>query len=229
MAHPQINHCSRPCQLVLLLLFSRAYAGPLDAGAQVIDRAVALIDGRVLTWSELDFEARVFLIYRGGVEAASAPLDMDVLRPSLETAIQQRLQTAEADKLMAYPLDDGELETAVVQFRRRFKSERDLAAFLARHEADGEVLAGVLKRMLRSERILEGKLKLKAQVSEGEARRVQAANPELAQLPLPSVRQRLMAIRFSELAATELKVLRKNGAVRLLGPFGPNAADAGTP
>lgn len=90
-------------------------------------------------------------------------------------------------------------------------------------------MAAVLKRMLRSERILEGKLKLKAQVSESEARRVQAANPELAELPLASVRQRLMAIRFSELAETELKVLRKTAAVRLLGPFGPGAPDAGTP
>lgn len=195
----------------------------------MVDRAVALVDGRVLTWSELEFETRVFLIYRGGVEAATAGLDMEVLRPAIETAIAQRLQVAEADKLMAYPLEDGELETAVVEFRRRFRSERELADFLARHEADGEALAAVLKRMLRSERILEGKLKLKAQVSESEARRVQAATPALADLPLSSVRQRLMAQRFADLANAELKVLRKNAAVRLLGPFGAQVADAGVP
>lgn len=212
----------------MLLFCVSGHAAPPEGGVQVIDRAVALIDGRVLTYSELDFEARVFLIYRGGVEAATAPLDMEVLRPALETAIQQRLQTAEADKLMAYPLDEGELEGAVVEFHRKFRSERDLAAFLGRHEVDGEALAAVLKRMLRSEHILEGKLKLKAQVSESEAKRAQAASPELADLPLPAVRQRLMTQRFKELADAELKVLRKNAQVRLLGPFGPGS-DAGLP
>src|SRR6478736_150818 len=54
---------------------------PWVAGAEptVIDRSVALVNGQVMTLSELDFEARVLLIYAGGTEAATAPLDLPVL------------------------------------------------------------------------------------------------------------------------------------------------------
>src|SRR5438105_3723364 len=94
--------------LVLLCLPQLAAAEP-----KVLDRSVALVNGQVMTLSELDFEARVLLIYAGGTEAATAPLDQPVLRDSLEELITHRLLSSEAEQLGAYPLEDGELEAAV--------------------------------------------------------------------------------------------------------------------
>jgi hypothetical protein len=59
----------------------------------------------VLSWSQLDFEARVMLIDRGGVEAVTAPLDAATIQNALDLAIAQRAATAEADKLNAYPVE----------------------------------------------------------------------------------------------------------------------------
>src|SRR5687767_5349565 len=102
MVRPQANQPRQTRQWLLVFLIL-----PLLGVAQpkLIDRSVALIDGRVLTLSELRFEARVLLIHGGGVEAAFRDLDFTTLRSVLDSVIGQRLEIAEADKLTAYPLE----------------------------------------------------------------------------------------------------------------------------
>lgn len=202
-----------------LPLVAWAQGGPAKAEGEVYDRAVASVDGRVVTQSQLEFEARVLLVNAGGVEAAFEPLDRETLGRSLELVINQRLALVEADKLDAWPLEPGELERAVAVFRARFPDEGRFRAFLDGQDADVNELAEVLKRSLRAQRALDGKLRLKAQVSEADARREQAARPELKGLPLDMVRQKLFAERFTELVKAELKQARKAADVRLLGPW----------
>src|SRR5258708_5011815 len=132
------GHCNQPKQfrqmtLALLCFLSVGAAAWADSDAgRVIDRSVALLEGRVLTLSELEFEARVLLIFSGaGAAAATQPLDDEALRASLEVVINNRLESNEADKLSAYPLDDSEVDTAMSSFRRRFASEREYGEFLA--------------------------------------------------------------------------------------------------
>ena len=180
---------------------------------------MALIDGRVLTLSELRFEARVLLIHGGGVEAAFRELDHTTLRSVLDSVIGQRLEIAEADKLKAYPLEEGEVDRAIDRFGLRLGGPAGLEAFLKANDADLSTLALVLSRMLRTERVFEGKLKLKAQVSEAEARNLQSERADLQGLALPVLRQKLYNERFKSLAAAELAQVRKASSVRLLGPF----------
>src|SRR5688572_21340965 len=97
MVRAQANQVRKTRQLFLVFL-----CVPLATfgQAKLIDRSVALIDGQVLTLSELQFEARVLLIQAGGVEAAFGDLD-DVssdggtagttLRRVLHSVIGQRL------------------------------------------------------------------------------------------------------------------------------------------
>ena len=183
------------------------------------DRAAALINGEVLTLSELEFETRVLFIYAGGVEAATAPLELQDLKSALDSVIGQRLATAEAEKLEAYPLEEGAIETAMRAFRNRFKSDRDFDAFIERTETDATMIAAVLSRFLRTQRVFDGKFRLRAQPSEGDLKRARADRPELRDLPLPQLKQKLVSERYSQLVADELKVLRKTAQVRLLGPF----------
>jgi hypothetical protein len=210
-----------------LLLAGVAQAS--DGGATLYeDRAVAVIDGHVLTWSELEFETRVLLIRAGGVEAATRPLDLDILKKGLETVIGQRLVSAEADKLRAFSLEDGEVETALQGFERQFADRGAYQAFLLRHEMDEASLGAVLMRSLRTQRVFDGKLRLRAQVSEAEAKRLQLSRADLKDLPLPLLRQKVFNERYTELIANELKTLRKQARVRLLGAFAPELnPDAG--
>ena len=202
--------------------------GALTAFAQpapkVIDRAVASIEGKVIAASQLEFEARVLLIAAGGVQAAFAPLDQQVLDASLRAVVDQRLALLEADKLEAYPLEQGELERSIASFRARFESESRFADFLNAHEADLNDLAEVLRRSLRAQRALEGKLRLRAQVSESEAKVYRAAHPEFKDEPVEKVRAMLVQQRFGELVKKELTDRRRQVDVRLLGPFAPQQA-----
>ncbi len=173
----------------------------------------------MLTLSELEFETRVMMIHAGGVGAAFDPIGMSTMRKVLDSVIGQRLAVLEADKLKAYLPEEGELERVLAAFTARLGGPPEVDRFLKVHDADASMLSAVLTRMLRTERMLEGKLKLKAQVSESEAKNLQAERPELRGLSLPQLRQRLFDERFKALTVAELAGLRKAGSVRLLGPF----------
>ena len=179
----------------------------------------------MIAYTQLQFEARVLLIAAGGVEAAFAPLDHAALDSSLRALVDQRLALLEADKLEAYPLEPGELERAIAAFRARFQSESRFADFLAANEGDLNDLAEVLRRSLRAQRALEGKLRLRAQVSESEASSWRDAHAEFKDAPLEKVRAMLMQQRFGELVKKELADRRRQVDVRLLGPFAPRPGE----
>jgi hypothetical protein len=224
MASPT-RHSNQPrwrCQWLGLLLFPTvALAQGGDGGAgRIIDRAVASIEGRVITLTQLEFETRVQFVSRGGTEAAFAPLDGEDLKQGLQLAIAQRLATLEADRFDAYPLEPGELERAVADFRTRIGGEARLQAFLEQQEADLQDVGVVLRRGIRASRALEGRLKLKAQVSDAEAARAKADVAEWRALPLEVVRQRLIRERFEKLVQQELTAARKTVDVRVLVAFG---------
>jgi hypothetical protein len=206
-----------------VVLMVWAGAAGAQAEPRIIDRAVASIEGRVITASQLQFEARVLLIAAGGTEAAFAPLDPPALAAGLSAMVDQRLALLEADKLDAYQLEPGELERAIAQFRGRFASEEKFARFLAEHEADLSDLSEILRRSLRAERALEGKLRLRAQVTEAEARTFRAEHSEFKDVGVDRVRAMLVQRRFGELVRKELAGQRRQVDVRLLGPFAPKA------
>lgn len=180
-------------------------------------------EGIVITLSQLEFEARVLLISAGGVTAAFAALDQQALDASLRAVIDQRLALLEANELNAYPLEPGELEREIASFRSRFESETRFAQFLANHEATLDDLAEVLRRSLRAQRALEGKLRLRAQVSEGDARAWRNEHPEMRDVPIEKIQAMLMQQKFGDLVKKELAEQRKIVDVRLLGPFSPRA------
>ena len=130
MESRELNRPRRPCQRTGWLLVLAALLSAHPAAARLLDRVVALVDGRVLSWSQLDFEARVMLIDRGGVEAATAPLDAATIQSALDLAIAQRAATAEADKLNAYPVEPAEIDQRLRTFESRFPSAAAFEAFL---------------------------------------------------------------------------------------------------
>jgi hypothetical protein len=210
---------------------------------QIVDRVVAVVrlrsgaaTGRsapepgaaplpadVITLSGLDFEARVALVQRGALRAATEPLDEEALRDALEYAISERLLAGEADALDAWRVEAAEVETAVRAFRGRFRSSSEFSAFLARHEADEQALARVLERTLRASKVLDSKVRLRAQVTEAEVRRYYDAHrAELGKSYeelRAALREKLVRDRYQQLAQAELEQLRRTHDVRRIAPF----------
>jgi hypothetical protein len=201
--------------------------GSAEAEGRVIDRVVAIVEGQVLSLSELEFEARVALIQRGGMQASEAPLDEETLRGALELAISQRLQVLGAERLQAYPVERAEVDARVATFRGKFPDEGAFETFLARHDTDVEQLTAVLERNLRAERILDSRIRLRAQVDEAEVRRHYEQNaadfPGGYEAARAAVRARLVRERYSALAAAELAQVRANAQVRRVAPFAREA------
>ncbi len=196
------------------------------AEGRVIDRVVVVLGNQVLTLSELEFEARVTLVQRGGVRAAEVPLDEKTLRSALELAINQRLLVAGADRLQAFQAERSEVEGRLKSFRERFEDESALLAFLARHDADLEQLTAVLERGVRAERILDSRIRLRAQVSEAEVRRYWEAHKGTLGGPYELVRdalkEKLFRERYGELAKDEFKQVRESARIRRVAPFARN-------
>ena len=239
MASPA-SHSNQPvwrCQWLVALLFSTVAVAQSPLPTQsapslggtpvqglVVDRAVASVDGKVITLTQLEFETRVQLVNRGGAEAAFAKLDAEDLKQGLQLAIAQRLATLEADRFEAYQLEAGELEKAVAEFRDRMGGEGRLQQFLDVQEADLADVGVILRRGIRAGRSLEGRLRLKANVTEAEARRAKADVVAWRSLPLDTVRQLLAKERFEKLVQQELAQARKVNDVRLLMAF-PQAGE----
>jgi hypothetical protein len=213
--------------LVLAPVAVAQQAAPAVAEGRVVDRVVAVIEGQVLTLSELEFEARVALVQRGGVRAAQGPLDEQALRVALELVINQRLLVMGADRLRAFPAERSEVEARLRTFREHFESEPALLAFLARYDADLDQLTAVLERGVRAERILDSRIRLRAQVNEVELRRYYQEHA--AQLGgsyeqvRESLRQRLVRERYTALAAAEFSQVRSTARIRRVAPFAREA------
>lgn len=227
--------CGRAAAGIALLAATLAWGQAAEPG-QVIDRIVAVVegvdDGRVITWSDLTFEAAVALVQRGAMQAATATLDDQALRTSLDYAIAQRLLIAEADKVGAFQPDDGELDAAVRAFEARFDSEAAFQRFLRRHDADRAALREVLRRTLRAERVLDGRVRLRAQVSEADVRRYYDQHQQELNGTYEEVRQalreKLLREKYAALVAVEVQRLQKAADVRMVAPPGASS-EGGAP
>jgi hypothetical protein len=213
---------------------SAAVSGGLPAGAsvtrasevgasEIVDRVVAVVDGQVITQSELDFEARVALIERGGASAITASLDAAALRSALQWAIAQRLEAEEADRLHAFTVEDSELVDRLRKFEAEFQNHEEYERFLAAEEVDEPQLAEVLARSIRAEKVLDSKVRLKARVTEEEVRTYFQAHPdhfpEGYEKARPAIRERLTRARYQDLVRQELTMQRAGSSVRLVAPF----------
>ncbi|MFE8599541.1 hypothetical protein KYC5002_29045 [Archangium violaceum] len=202
---------------------SEPSSGAPGGGSRVIDRVVAVIGTQVLTLSELEFETRVSLVQRGAVRAAEAPLDEKTLRGALELAINYRLLVAGADRLQAFQAERSEVEARLRSFRDRFEDETALLAFLARHDADLEQLTVVLERNVRAERILDSRIRLRAQVSDADVRRYWDEHKGTLGGPFEAVRdtirEKLFRERYTRLAGEEFQQVRESARIRRVAPF----------
>jgi hypothetical protein len=197
---------------------------------QVIDRVAAVVDGQVITLSELDFEARVHLIQRGGMTAASGPLDDDTLASALELSIAERVEAAEAERLQAFVIEPEQIQQAMDQFERLFASPGAFQAFLTQHEEDRAAVAAILTRSMRAERLLDSRVQMRSQVAEWEVRQHYDNHPELQHSTFEETRtglkDQLTRQRYAQLARQELSQMMRAAQIRRVAPLTAGAAKA---
>jgi len=194
-----------------------ALAGPA-ASAEVLDRVVAQVNGQVITLSDLRFEARVAMVERGGAALAETPLDQATLESALQLAIAQRAAGAEADRLGSFPLEAADVEARLQRFESRFANHAAFEHFLHASWADLGQLREVLGRALRAERALDSRVRLRAQVNEGDVRRAWEVegSPGSFDEARAALREKLVRQRYEAAAREELAKLRAAAQVRIV-------------
>ena len=152
------------CAILAALLVPLA-AGGVDApsGGRVVDEVVAVVATRgreasVVTLSKVAEEGRIALVSRGGIEAASAPLDGAVLRASLDWYVDQLLLHEEAVRLKVFEVDREAAVAELARFKAEFATPGAFKAFLFAIDATEEDLTTTLRRSLRVRRYLESRL-----------------------------------------------------------------------
>jgi hypothetical protein len=164
--------------VALLAAALMAAAPPTPAsGPRVVEEVVAIVRNppasppRVVTLTKLAEEARIALVSRGAVTAATRPLDAEALRAALEWLLDQMLLADEAARLGLDDVDRNAVAGAVRHFREQFATPAAYDRFLATTELSEEELSITLGRMLRVERYVQSRIGRAARVSEDEVTR----------------------------------------------------------
>lgn len=205
-----------------------AAQAPAPRDARVVEEIVAVVRNppgaapRVVTLTKLAEEARIALVSRGAVDAASRPLDAEALRAALDWLLDQMILADEAARLGLEEVDRDAVGAALRRFRGQFPSPAAYARFLETSELTEEELSATLARMVRVERYVQSRVGRSARVGDDEVDRWlgergapvapgvvrDAARSELA--------ERLAAKQVRDLLAE----LRARADIRIVGRLG---------
>ena len=128
--------------LVLLLL-------ALPAAAVTVDRIAAVIDGQVLTVSEVSQMVELRFFPRLGNS------DDEYRREVHDALIAQALRYRDVERFGAQDIPADTIEARVLEIQKRFPTEAEFAAALARAELTPEELRALVKRQLQVEAYIQ--------------------------------------------------------------------------
>lgn len=188
-------------------------------GAEV-ERVVAVVrppasaEALIVTLGMVEEQARIALVSRGAVLAASRPLDGPALKAGLDWLIDQALLDAEASRLQVFEIEPAEVEAELRRFQAQFDAPADYRAFLDRCELGEAGLEDVLRRSLRVRRYVESRVAHAAAVPEADA------SPSLQREgnaeERAAARARLAQERVGEEVRALVRDVRSRAEVRLL-------------
>jgi hypothetical protein len=173
----------------------------LPAAAVTVDRIAAVIDGQVLTVSEIAQMVELRFFPRLGDS------DDEYRREVLDALIAQALRYRDVERFGAQDIPADTIEARVVEIQRRFPSETEFAAALARTELTTDELRALVKRQLQVEAYIQERFAPLVFVTNEEideyyrgAWREQRRERGLAVPPLSEVRDEVRsALRLSRL------------------------------
>ena len=203
-----------------------AAQAPAPRDARVVEEIVAVVRNppgaapRVVTLTKLQEEARIALVSRGAVDAASRPLDAEALRAALDWLLDQMILADEAARLGLEEVDRDAVGAALRRFRGQFPSPAAYARFLETSELTEEELSATLARMVRVERYVQSRVGRAARVSDEEVTRYLEAHGARAD-PGPArdaARAQLEEEQVRAQVGALLAELRGRADLRVLSP-----------
>ena len=200
-----------------LLLLAAAFPGQA-AERQLLDEVVAVVEAHSITLSEVAAETRVRLVQAEGPAAANAPLDRAILAASLRKTVEERIVLSEMQRLKLFDLEPSEMESLLARLRGRFPSRAEYDAFVRSIEMTDEEIGALLARELRVARYLDNRLKLAAQLREGEMEDAMRGKT-LSPAERDRLRAQLAEEKYQRLLRELLSDLRRRAAVRVLDPL----------
>jgi hypothetical protein len=183
----------------LLVLIAALFA--LPAGAVTVDRIAAVIDGQVLTVSEIGQMVEIRFFPR------LASDDDDHRREVLDALIAQALRYRDVERFGAQDISADTIEGRLLEIRRRFASDADFGAALTRAELTLDEVRALAKRQLQVEAYIQERfaplvLVTNEEIADYHATTWSRARRErgLPVLPLSEVREEVRsAVRSSRL------------------------------
>lgn len=121
----------------------------LPAAAVTVDRIAAVIDGQVLTVSEISQMVDLRFFPRLG------NTEEEYRREVLDALIAQALRYRDVERFGAQDIPSDTIEARVVEIQRRFPSEAEFTAALTRAELTAEELRALVKRQLQVEAYIQ--------------------------------------------------------------------------
>jgi hypothetical protein len=206
--------------ILLLAMGARA------EGRVLVDEVVAVVDTHSITLSELAAETRVRLALDHGPEAAALQPDRALLAAALRKTIEERVVLGEVERMKLFDVDHVEIEALLARLRSRFPSPAAYEAFTRSIDLDEDEIGAVLGRELRVARYLDNRLKLAAQIREGEIDEA-AKGRKLTAAEREALREKLGQEKYQRLLQELLADLRRRATVRVLDPLdSPATAEA---
>ena len=214
--------------MVLAAALALALAAPAPPEGRIVEEIVAVIRNppsappRVVTWTKLVEEARIALVSRGAIEAASGTLDRAALRAALEWLLDQMLVADEAAKLRLDEVDRQAVLGELRRFQGRFPTFVRYERFLEQAELSEDELLATLARMVRVERYVQSRVGRTARVGDDEVDRwlEQRAAAGASPPARAAVRSQLAEERATAQVRELLSELRGRAEIRIVGQLG---------
>lgn len=121
----------------------------LPAGAVTVDRIAATVDRQVLTVSEITQMIDIRFFPR------TAESDDDHRRDVLDALIAQALRYRDVERFGAVDISRDVVEARVIEIQRRFASEAEFLAAIARAELTLDEVRALVKRQLQVEAYIQ--------------------------------------------------------------------------
>lgn len=121
----------------------------LPATAVTVDRIAAVVDGQVLTVSEITQLVEIRFFRRTGTT------DDEHRREALDALIAQALRFRDVERFGAQDITADAIESRVLEIQRRFASEAEFLAALARAELTPDEVRALVKRQLQVEAYIQ--------------------------------------------------------------------------
>ncbi len=100
--------------------------------AEIVDRIVAVVDGRVITWSAALAEANYRALRNG--QAPVTTLEGDALTTIISQMADQELLEEEKDNSPFSPSESGDADAGLAEIRKRFSSSDEFQKQLGRYK-----------------------------------------------------------------------------------------------